>query len=914
MAATRAQAEASHSTPSSTPAKDVSSTPPTGSAAPARRTTTRTRKIPSRLLPSPSPPPSRPSSYHNPSKAARGGKEGGSLPTTPMTNPGGSMGGSSRAKKSSRNSVGSAANTPASGTELGTSSSALADGDEDTSAETLGLGKRKRRPSSMIQAPSTLTASDAPSPSAQQVGKGKKRSDTTSAELEKDRGSVTRGVPPSTTAKSRGRLSRGGSERRSGQSALLEQNPDDSDGGFYAGSAMEDSDLELEVPTAQHRALSSSGGLQLPGSLQESELSPPPLLPRCGSAARIRMPRELAQPATFTKGGLVSVSPDSSGKRAKSGLQVFGGHWGSGWSPHRAPGCLPKVGNNGASTSSSQHPWRMHEDRSAAGDGYLKVSGPRNGFAAFDRGFNFAAAPLGSGQVLSDVGSDQEDDEEDFHQAMLDGDFDMFDSQKSEGRAWAPALDHKGDASYADDTPATTPRSPQSHCEMSMPDSPGSLSDNGKARADKEGSSDSASARAAAFAAVQDAVFAHALPTTLVGADKPHQHAGSLTLSLPYSPDVVASPKLRHVEKETAMDIDADKADSATDCFATPIVSRRLHVPGTEAKAAGIPMTMKFGGLGEDAPGASQFLQFSPGIEMDSPLLGLELAAGKASEPSSPLVMAAANEGAIDAPAAMSLDEAAAPKAGPAPKLSTAAPAAVVSKVADPSPTAAPASNASNASNVVEEAKPSSNTMLVRRTAPNHPPPRHISFTVRSVDPMPVSTGPSRMVVPPSRPAMPLQMQKPAPTPSLPPPPPQPQMAATTTTTGAAPAATVSAVTTPAMDRTPELVYSGGSTSSEASSGSASPASRTDSDMAADAEVESLLFGPPEKLDLRELDQVWGGPAQTQVEASGLVSKPDVKANLSASSTPAAAMTTSLRRAKVTHLQHLDLMSKQGGA
>ncbi|KAN0066285.1 hypothetical protein ACQY0O_000379 [Thecaphora frezii] len=862
MAATRARTEAANPTPLPTPAKNVTApltpaatTPSAEASAPPRRTTTRTRKIPSRLLPSPSPPPSRPSSYHNPSKASKGVKDASA--STALT-PASASGSASRPKKSARHSLGVvAAALPlsehsGSKTEASNGSdSGPARTDENGQAEALGLGKRKRKPSSMIEAPSTLTAPDTPTPFGH-ASKGKKRHDAAVTDHEQERkisDATSKNGTSSNNSKTRVRLSKsGGGERRAALPVLSEQSPYDSDGGITSGVAMEDSDLELDGAGAgfEHRSFTGLAGHRVPTPLQDSELSPPPLLSRCGSTPRSRMPRELQLATTFTKGGL---------------------------------------------------------DESPAPDvGYLRVQGPsqRYGLGPFKARGGVEVDK--SSRIDSDVDSEQEDDEDDFHQAMLDGDFDMFNSQEADStreRAWSDSLEHKN-GGYPDDTPATTPRSPHSHCGMSVPDSPSSSHSGCKTRCEQQGS-DASKGCMAAFPSIQDAVFAHALPTTLVGADKPHQHAGSLTLSLPYAPEIAASPRPRDLEGEGEPDAKTSGPTSTADSFATPIVSRRLHMTGCDNRAGVLPIAMKFGGLGDDAVGASQFLQLSPGIEMSSPLLsptlGLDLAAEKTSQPTSPFIIGATTDAALEVSVPMSLVETEANKDVREPGTTGSSlmanqpaepvPMPALAPTSDLAPVATPAlaSVTATAPNRAlpkqsTENKPSDSAPIVRRTA--HPPPRHISFTVRSIEPISVSGGPHcspapRVMMPPNRAVATPPLQR---------------------------------VSVP-MDRTPDLFYGCGSTPSEASSGSASPASRADSDLVGDADTDTLLFCPPEKLDLRELDQVWGGSAQ---QGTGLGLKPEATpASKMANGGVGAPITTStpampmLRRAKVTRLHHVDL-------
>ncbi len=234
--------------------------------------------------------------------------------------------------------------------------------------------------------------------------------------------------------------------------------------------------------------------------------------------------------------------------------------------------------------------------------------------------------PFASQAVDEEEEEDEEDDENDFHQAMLDADFDFFDSQNTDGNAVKPLWSASTRASTEeeaemDDTPATTPRSPQSDSDLPSPGSP-------RCKTEEDTVLPSIEDKVAnLFSLGRDSVFVHALPTTQVGADKPHQHAGSLTLSLPYSPAVAASsPQLR------AMDIETDTATStkgvrdapASVQMGTPVLQRRKHA-GLPAGPHGLaPLKLSDDLMERSASNSAPYMQLSPMIEIDSPLLGLD--------------------------------------------------------------------------------------------------------------------------------------------------------------------------------------------------------------------------------------------------------------------------------------------------
>ncbi|SPO20843.1 uncharacterized protein UTRI_00320 [Ustilago trichophora] len=875
MAATRARTElaaaaaasAPHNVKDVTPSREAAAASLVDTAAndqtPARRTTTRTRKLPSRLLPSPSPPPSRPSSLYNAAKHAKGGKDTSESTTTSAAATPSATSAAAAAAASSKSRK--AAKTDAEST----SSDFETAGDKDDS-EDLGPGKRKRRPSSMYKPPSTLTTVETPSSaSALSASKSKKKGRSLSPEA-----SAQKGQSPTVAvaqARLKSRLSKGKSEAAT---------PLSKKGEHLAGNG-DDSEAELDISFS-----SASKRVRISDATDSMDLSPPPLLPRDGSA-RIRMPMHFTQP-TFIRGGRVSVSPEASAKRpVKFGIREFD-----------RPALQSdetdverfRIGNIMRPTKAASVHRADIMSSSPVSAGITKFdtdSGAPLTYVPFRRGaarsatgfHNMHSTPFAAQTVDEDDDDEEEDDENDFHQAMLDADFDFFDSQKSDSNAakplWSASRRGTTEEVEMDDTPATTPRSPQSGCDLPSPDSP-------RCKTEEQVTLLGTEDKVSSFSAGRDSVFVHALPTTQVGADKPHQHAGSLTLSLPYSPTVaVSSPQLR------AMDIDTDAAiatkgikdANATTQMGTPVLQRRKHA-GLPAGPHGLaPLKLSADLMERSASNSAPYMQLSPMIEIESPLLspGLSLSLhGKGGDLPSPFIMGVGSLPDLEQPAPLDLPPAegsTTPKASSpdilvpeATKTIPAQPASVDAKIEEASKeTSAPTQPEKKAVEAAKVEKPSA-----RR--PALPPPRQIrftTFTTPSVDSIE------------TRPQQPDVIKTPT----------------TTTTTAATHVPIQQQQTTqhkpsaganisPKSDSTPDLVHSSGSSSPDSASDSPSPMSQADTATSGDAEVETILFGPPEKLDLHELDHAWGGSKAAQHEAA-------------------------LRRAKVTQIHHVDVDDTQ---
>ncbi|GAC95638.1 hypothetical protein PHSY_003214 [Pseudozyma hubeiensis SY62] len=823
MAATRARNELAAATAASpTPhhVKHVTSNSEADSVdassndqTPARRTTTRTRKLPSRLMPSPSPPPSRPSSLYNAARHAKGGKDDSDSPSTsPAVTPAASAV-SSKSRKVAKPDADVASNT-------GSDHDSAVDRDD---AEDLGPGKRKRRPSSMYRPPSTLTTVETPAaPSVLSASKSKKKGRSISPEA-----SAHKSQSPSLAvaqAKHKSRLSK--SSRFEAGTPLSRKGDADAFSVLSASHRGDGDDSDADVE-AGARTVSKRVRI---GDVHDSlDLSPPPLLPRDGSA-RMQLPMHYSQP-TFIRGGRVSVSPEASAKR---------------------PVILP------AHKRETQPSWK-HAD-------IITSSSPVSaGLAKFegDAGAPLTYVPLRDGvrgmlgfrdlhaatltkrastdeQEADDIeqDEDEEDDENDFHQAMLDADFDFFDSQPSDPSSakslWPASRRGTTEEAEMDDTPATTPRSPLSGCDLPSPDSPRCKTE------EEDVAMSSVEDKAASFRMGRDSVFAHALPTTQVGADKPHRHAGSLTLSLPYDPAVVASsPNLHAVDLGSAAASTTKRGNYETGQIGTPVLQRRKHAGLPTGPHALAPLKLGAELMERSNSNALPYMQLSPMIEMDSPLLspGLTLSLHtKVTDLPSPFLMGVGPLADLEQPAPLDLppaDGSTTPKHSVsevlAPETGTA-----VAKSEDVTVTPAAKQPEVKATESSKEAPAKAEKPSTRR--PALPPPRQIrftTFTTPSVEPndnkpqQPEATTRTTPLVHPK------------------------QQQITQHQLGAG--ATASS---PSSDPTPDLVQSG---SPESASDSLSPMSQSDSASSGDAEVETILFGPPEKLDLHELDHAWNG-------------------------------------------------------
>ncbi|CDS00396.1 hypothetical protein [Sporisorium scitamineum] len=796
-----------------------------------------------RLLPSPSPPPSRPSSLYNAAKHAKGGKDGSdSTPASPaLTSSASSAAKTRKSAKPEPDSTGSDLDSAA---------------DKDD-AEDLGPGKRKRRPSSMYKPPSTLTTVETPSPASTLASsKYKKKGRSTSPEAFAHKGQSP--CAAVAQAKLKSRLSK----RRLDAGTPFTRKNSRAQDGLTFGSQMpgangDDSDAEME---AAARTVSKRVRI---GDVQESmDLSPPPLLPRDGSA-RIQMPMNYSQP-TFIRGGRVSVSPEASAKRpVKFGTRV-----------DESEMERSRIGNIMRASKADTHSAWKHSDM-------MSSSPVSAGLAKFDSdvGAPLTYVPFGTGargavsfrnlhtnpfanRVVDEEAEDEDedDDENDFHQAMLDADFDFFDSQKSDAGAaktlWPAPRRGTTEEAEMDDTPATTPRSPQSGCDLPSPGSP-------RCKTEDDVTMPSAEDQASSYSAGRDSVFVHALPTPQVGADKPHQHAGSLTLSLPYNPAVaVSSPQLR------AMDVDSDAASAAKDVkdvtanaqMGTPILQRRKHAGLPAGPHALAPLKLGADLMERSTSNAAPYMQLSPMIEMDSPLLspGLTLSLHtKGIDLPSPFIMGIGTLPDLEQPAPLDLPPAegsTTPKASSpdivAPDVSGTESVQPTMAVAKPELGTETLDLKQPQVKVPETAKEATVSKAEKPSArrPALPPPRQIRFTtfttpsVESAEIKPQQPEAIKKAADLS----PFQQQQ---------------------TTQHQPSAGGASTISPKSEITPDLIHSG-TASPDSVSDSPSPSSQADSTSTADAEVENILFGPSEKLDLQEFDHAWDSSKAAQHKAA----------------------------------------------
>ncbi|CAO1631425.1 unnamed protein product [Jaminaea pallidilutea] len=169
-------------------------------------------------------------------------------------------------------------------------------------------------------------------------------------------------------------------------------------------------------------------------------------------------------------------------------------------------------------------------------------------------------------------------EEDDFHRAMLDGDFDSFDEWSQH-----PYSGSAAGATTDVDTPATTPRSPQSVCEpASLVDADKTMKKSASVESSESTHSTSKEVEAklppssSSASALRDEVFSHALPPS---SRRVKTHAGLLTLSLPYdehTPTIVttqASTSTSH-----GHGVDSSNKDGASLShlrFSTPSLERR---------------------------------------------------------------------------------------------------------------------------------------------------------------------------------------------------------------------------------------------------------------------------------------------------------------------------------------------------
>ena len=458
------------------------------STAQPRRSMTRARKPSSRLLPSPSPPPARSSSYYH----HHSNKPVTAATTTSTTSNGVPM------KNSQKKQYAANANPMNKVTVQPTSPIVATSNAEHSDDKEFGPGKRKRRPSTMTKPPSTITK-QAVAPSAH-LGSSASAASSAGASLKvrtnriaskslspEEKGAhgprrvkvekvkewtlepkshVCADLPSSTgQANEASGYESDGNVEAARLMALAEPDVEgDNDDESDAGWARSQSSFTKGGPsrTKHDHQLTSSrekyGPRRWQTSSGNSALEPPPLISRRGGLKSHQ--------------GFTHASQRSSSK------------------------LVPGENHHGRSQSTSvldgKWAWKS---------------------SAIPPTLRFRLA----GEEESGETSDM-DEEDDFHVAMLDGG-DFADQHPGKAASLCSKSSHRdsksGDDSETEDTPATTPRSPQSTCDL-----PERRWSTGVDEDEKESRK-----------ASNDAVFAHALEPS---SRRPHTHAGSLTLSLPF--------------------------------------------------------------------------------------------------------------------------------------------------------------------------------------------------------------------------------------------------------------------------------------------------------------------------------------------------------------------------------------------
>lgn len=445
-------------------------------AAQPRRSMTRTRKPSSRLLPSPSPPP--------PSRSVSNHHHHSSINKAAATVATSSVPASSGQKTTQKKQQTANVTSPTvvtEQTEVVNPSLASAEDKE------FGPGKRKRRPSTMTKPPSTITKQTLLAPTSQGSIVSVPSAGPTTLKIRLNRVSSKSQSPEEkvqgggATAVSREKTSRkvkletveesetipvkaeqGYDSDGNAEGALLmdqgrdHEHDEESDAGPSMGSTTRKIILSRSKAHPLAAAREKFGGRRWP-TCNGNILEPPPLISRRGGLKAHQRFSHTSQRSAK------SASVEGSHVRSQS-TSVLDGRWA--WTPNGiAPTLRFRLG---------------HEDE-------------------------FSEA--------SDL-----DDEDDFHVAMLHGD-DFREAQHDKAASLSSKSSHRGsksgDDSEVEDTPATTPRSPQSACDL--PERRWSTSvDEDEKENHKNG---------------KDAVFAHALEPS---SRRPHTHAGSLTLSLPF--------------------------------------------------------------------------------------------------------------------------------------------------------------------------------------------------------------------------------------------------------------------------------------------------------------------------------------------------------------------------------------------
>ncbi|CAO1618192.1 unnamed protein product [Parajaminaea phylloscopi] len=426
---------------------------------------------------------------------------------------------------------------------------------EQHEVEATGVGKRKRKPSTMIRPPATITT--APQPSAATIAArakayqlpGEHASSAAPAPASSPPASALLAAKP----KIKVRHSTGSTDSttpRNTASALAPYSSSsgyESDGGKMPLShSQPDGDIEREATSfADFDAIEA----------------PPLIFQRSGKVA-FRRPLGLGRSAARTcASGTHSVSAARSTSQShprKRNAYVSPRKVG-----HHRTKSLPSL----ASGPAVVVPSLKRSSADVEADRYAASSA-----------LSLDAGAYEDGEDEDDEEEEDDDEEEDFHRAMLDGDFDALDE-------W-PSTRSSSDV----DTPATTPRSPQSACEP--------LTAEAQRPIKKEDTPSTSEPGSDAAQDVCDAVFSHALAPS---SRRVKSHAGLLTLSLPY--DEASS---------TSASSHSPMADLRRDAFspspfATPTSrreARRSHVLSSleqgEANVAGLTRAISVTPRGEE--------------------------------------------------------------------------------------------------------------------------------------------------------------------------------------------------------------------------------------------------------------------------------------------------------------------------
>lgn len=496
------------------------------STAQPRRSMTRARKPSSRLLPSPSPPPpTRSSNYHNyPAKATQ--TAASTMHTGGISNPK-----ITQKKQQSANLI--TVRATAGAIE---SNSTVTNGTIETTTEKedFGPGKRKRRPSTMSKPPSTITKSIAPVIISQADG-----------------------MPgtASTASTLKVRISRIPSKS---------QSPEEK-----GSQNVEKSSRKVKADNVIVHTADPVSSLQLPQSASEVNASGGYESDSNAEGALLMALADAEGDAEHDGDSDAGVGSNTKVKKLMNGVRIKG--------QHSLSAAREKFGARRWPTSSGytleppplisrRGGLKLHQGLSHASQRSPKQTSSENNHSRSQSTSvldgRWAWTPSGIAPTLrfrlSDTSREDEsseasdlEEEDDFHVAMLKGD-DFGDSHRHKAASLCSKSSHRGsksgDDSENEDTPATTPRSPQSTtCDLPERRWSSSVEDEDK---------DSGKS-------CKDAVFAHALEPS---SRRPHTHAGSLTLSLPFDEMIQANDEEQQLKlRSRVKEEDHDSAQSRSD-------------------------------------------------------------------------------------------------------------------------------------------------------------------------------------------------------------------------------------------------------------------------------------------------------------------------------------------------------------